>query len=89
MVASESSRRELHGRLKEAFDVETADLVLDHLPPANIEFATKSDIAILRSEQRESEQRVVSTLTWRIFGFFGVTFAAMFGGFAALVAALH
>jgi hypothetical protein len=78
MAVDERSRRELHRRLKEAVDVESADLLLDHLPPPHLALATKADL-----------ERAINTLTWRMLGFLGVTFTAMFGGFAGLVATLH
>jgi ribosomal protein L29 len=52
MAVDERSRRELHERLKEAIDVRTADLFIEHLPPIGATPATKSDIAELRSASK-------------------------------------
>jgi hypothetical protein len=61
MAIDERSRRELHRRVKEATDMETADLLLDHLPPPYKDFATKADV-----------ERAINTITWRLVILAGV-----------------
>jgi hypothetical protein len=58
MAVDERSRRELHERLKEAIDVETADLLLDQLPPPWAEIATKSDIEATKSDIEKVRTRI-------------------------------
>jgi hypothetical protein len=50
--------------VKEAIDVETADLLLDQLPPPWAEIATKADVEQLRTRIAESER----ALTQRFYG---------------------
>lgn len=49
MAMTERSRWELRERLKEHLDMETANALIDELPPLGHELATKRDIAELRS----------------------------------------
>jgi hypothetical protein len=86
MAMTERSRWELREKLKGPLGMATANALMEHLPPPGADLVTNRDL-----DQRldATKHEIVSTMTWRMVGFFGVTFAAMFGGFAGLVATLH
>lgn len=51
MSISQAKRTELHQELREKLTVDTADTLMEHLPPGGWgEVATKSDIAELKAE---------------------------------------
>jgi DNA anti-recombination protein RmuC len=62
MVVDERARFELRERLKEHTDVETANLVIDQLPPIGEELATKSDIAALRMANESEVERLAAQI---------------------------
>ena len=51
MAASDASRADLFGLLERSVGRETANALMDHIPPSGWpEFATRSDLALLRAE---------------------------------------
>ncbi len=52
MTASDVKTSVLHRRLTEAMDTETADALIERLPPDWEQLATKTDLAELRAELR-------------------------------------
>jgi hypothetical protein len=77
MAVDERSRRELHRQLREAIDMRTADLLVEHLPPLGSEPATKSDIADVRTEIARAVAELRKTIIWLIGSMFAVMMATV------------
>ncbi|MEI8286508.1 MAG: hypothetical protein WCG15_04330 [Actinomycetes bacterium] len=64
MAISQAKRTELHQELREKLTVDTADTLMDHLPPDGwSEVAMKSDIAGLRTETKSQFAEVKAEFT--------------------------
>ena len=79
MTASELKTVVLHRRLAEHMDTETADALIERLPPDWEQLATKADLAQLRTDLT----RDLRTVTYMIIGFA----LAVVGMFATILVA--
>ena len=79
MTASELKTVVLHRSLSEHMDPETADALIERLPPDWEQLATKSDLAQLRTDLT----RDLRTVTYMIIGFA----LAVVGMFATILVA--
>jgi hypothetical protein len=67
MSASDASRADLFVLLEQAVGRETATALMDHIPPTGWpEFATKSDVALLRSDVERVEHRILGEVDRRL-----------------------
>ncbi|MCY4102511.1 MAG: hypothetical protein OXG55_04470 [bacterium] len=79
MTASDTKTAHLHRSLTEHMDPETADALIERLPPDWEQLATKSDLAQLRTDLT----RDLRTVTYMIIGFA----LAVVGMFATILVA--
>ncbi|MCY3806351.1 MAG: hypothetical protein OXG91_07660 [bacterium] len=79
MTASDTKTAHLHRSLSEHMDPETADALIERLPPDWEQLATKSDLAQLRTDLT----RDLRTVTFTVVGFA----LAVVGMFATILVA--